>query len=163
MGGIYGGGLSPITTNVFQEFDPSTNTWTAPATSGTFTPRGYVSSAVVGNSLYVIGGVDTSGGNTYVVPTNEFFTPSVSDVKNSVTALPDIQLVPNPTNGLITVYNTNPVKQVIIENLFGETIKDLRSLHESNFTLDLSTLPSGTYFARFSLPGSVITRKIIRD
>ena len=51
---------NPLTTDLVQVFDPATNAWSTPATTGTFTPRAYLSGAVVNNKIYVIGGQDTS-------------------------------------------------------------------------------------------------------
>jgi N-acetylneuraminic acid mutarotase len=65
----------PLTTNTVQIFDPETNAWNTPATTGTFTPRSYLASGVVGNKIYVIGGQDTSR----VMNLNEVFTPTLEN------------------------------------------------------------------------------------
>src|SRR4051812_16901990 len=44
--------------NTLEVYDPSTNTWSTPQTTGTFTARAYLSSCVVGDKIYVIGGND---------------------------------------------------------------------------------------------------------
>jgi N-acetylneuraminic acid mutarotase len=51
---------NPLTKNVVQVFDPKTNAWNTPESTGTFTPRSYLSSSVVGDKIYAIGGQDTS-------------------------------------------------------------------------------------------------------
>ncbi len=63
----------PLTTNTVQIFDPEKNAWSTPTTTGTFTPRSYLSSAVIGNKIYVLGGQDTSR----VFNLNEVFTPAL--------------------------------------------------------------------------------------
>jgi len=63
--------VDPLTKDIVQVFDPATNSWSTPETSGTFTPRSYLSASVVGNKIYVIGGQDTSR----VYNTVEVYTP----------------------------------------------------------------------------------------
>ena len=65
----------PLTTNTIQIFDPGTNAWSTPTTTGTFTPRSYLSASAINNKIYVIGGQDTSR----VFNLNEVFTPAVTD------------------------------------------------------------------------------------
>ncbi len=65
----------PLATNTVQIFDPATNAWSTPTTTGTFTPRAYLSSGVVNNKIYVLGGQDTSK----VFNLNEVFTPTLEE------------------------------------------------------------------------------------
>jgi N-acetylneuraminic acid mutarotase len=65
----------PLTTNTIQIFDPATNAWSTPKTTGTFTPRSYLSAGVVNNKVYVLGGQDTSK----VFNLNEVFTPTLEE------------------------------------------------------------------------------------
>ena len=65
----------PLATNTLQIFDPATNAWNTPATTGTFTPRAYLSASAIHNKIYAIGGQDTSR----VFNLNEVFTPAVKD------------------------------------------------------------------------------------
>jgi N-acetylneuraminic acid mutarotase len=62
----------PLRINTVQVFDPASNAWSTPAVAGTFTPRSYLSSGVVNNKIYVLGGQDTSR----VMNVNEVFTPA---------------------------------------------------------------------------------------
>lgn len=48
--------------NRLEVFDPATNTWTTPATTGTFTKRVAHSSAYVDGKLYIIGGYSNATG-----------------------------------------------------------------------------------------------------
>ena len=85
-------------------------------------------------------------------------------VKTSVETHLNISLSPNPTTGIITVHNA-PVNvlHVTIMNVLGETVSELTNLGTKQLTIDISEFPQGTYFARFSSDGSVITRKIIKE
>lgn len=61
----------PLTKDVVQVFDPATTEWSTPVTTGTFTPRAYLSAAVVDGKIYAMGGQDTAT----VFNTVEVFTP----------------------------------------------------------------------------------------
>jgi N-acetylneuraminic acid mutarotase len=52
--------VNPLTSDIVQVFDPKTNSWSNPTVTGTFTPRSYLSCAVVNEKLYAIGGQDTA-------------------------------------------------------------------------------------------------------
>ncbi len=65
---------NPLTKDIVQVFDPKNNTWSTPQTTGTFTPRAYLSASVVGGKLYAIGGQDTS----QAFNTVEVFTPGAN-------------------------------------------------------------------------------------
>jgi len=52
-------------------FDPSTNQWAAPVTTGTFTARSQLTSCVINNKIYVFGG----GDSTKVFNTLQVFDP----------------------------------------------------------------------------------------
>ncbi len=65
----------PLTRDFVQVFDPATKTWTTPATTGTFTPRSYLSAAAVNGKIYAIGGQDTA----QVFNTVQVYTPGAQD------------------------------------------------------------------------------------
>ncbi len=71
-------GIFPYAMDVF---DPSTNTWSTPVTTGTFTPRGSLTSVVMGGKIYVMCGFD---GN---IPLNtvEVFDPDSNTWSTPVT------------------------------------------------------------------------------
>ncbi|HEY3876583.1 MAG TPA: kelch repeat-containing protein, partial [Candidatus Kapabacteria bacterium] len=52
--------VEPLAKDIVQVFDPATNAWSTPTTTGTFTPRSYLSASVVDNKIYTMGGQDTS-------------------------------------------------------------------------------------------------------
>jgi hypothetical protein len=84
----------------------------------------------------------------------------VSIIKNPYS----ISLYPNPTTGIIIVHNApSNMLHVTIANVLGETVSEIANPDIADFTIDLSKLPPGTYFAKFSGEGEVITRKIIRE
>jgi len=81
------------------------------------------------------------------------------------TALEQITLSPNPTNGIVAVQGVPLSAQVQVQvmNVLGVAVQELARKAESNFTLDLSKLVPGTYYIRFSLANSVVTKKVVRE
>ena len=76
----------------------------------------------------------------------------------------NISVSPNPTTGIITVHNSaENIQHISVRNILGENIIDLTKPNASEFTLDLSKFPAGTYITTFVMPNSVITKKIIRE
>jgi len=101
-----------------------------------------------------------SGGRMRIV--SEILSSSVK------TSPPDYnsfaQLSPNPTTGKISVHNApENIQRITIMNVLGEKVLELPHPNTPEFTLDLSELSAGTYFARFSLANEVITRKIMKE
>jgi hypothetical protein len=81
-----------------------------------------------------------------------------------VGALPDIKLFPNPTDGIINVQNVPSVMEnIIVVNVLGETVMELKNLDSQDFTLDLSKLTPGTYYVRFISAKSVTTKMALRN
>ena len=73
-------------------------------------------------------------------------------------------LSPNPTTGIITVQNTEQnISHITVSNILGEQMLELVKPNAPEFTLDLSKLPPGIYFARFVMAGEVVTRKIVKE
>jgi len=65
MGGNESGKITPgvNNSNRLEMYDPSSNSWTTPKTTGTFTPRQYLGSAAVQGKIYIIGGTGGANGN----------------------------------------------------------------------------------------------------
>ncbi|MEP7234155.1 MAG: kelch repeat-containing protein [Ignavibacteriota bacterium] len=53
---VMGGSTSATSFSGLQVFDPSTNIWSTPTTTGTFTPRDRLTATVVNGNIYTIGG-----------------------------------------------------------------------------------------------------------
>ncbi|MDP4219065.1 MAG: T9SS type A sorting domain-containing protein [Bacteroidota bacterium] len=130
--------------------------WTAVNSGLTVSPSPYVSAlGVAGTNLFA---------STDIVWRRALSDFGASDVPEHSQPDITISLSPNPTIGDITVHNppTNTL-HIIITNVLGETVRELSNSGAADFTLDLSTLPPGTYFARFEAQNEVITRKIVRE
>jgi photosystem II stability/assembly factor-like uncharacterized protein len=116
--------------------------------------------AVMGTNLFVgtfIG--DVTG--IWKRPLSDF---GINDVKNTPQSDLNISLSPNPTTGIITVHNTSAnILHVTVNSILGESVLELEHPNAPEFTLDLSKIPPGIYFARFVMAGEVVSRKIIKE
>ncbi len=82
MGGMTGPETPDHMSNKLEIFDPATNTWSTPTTTGTFTPRNNLCACVVGGKIYTMGGFDARNDlNTFEVfdpATNAWSTPKTN-------------------------------------------------------------------------------------
>jgi hypothetical protein len=117
-----------------------------------------LSSCVVDGRIYALGGYTPHT----TLNTVEVFTPGPPDEVSSAASASPIVLSPNPTDGLITLHADN-TKHITIENLLGNRVLEVGYPRSPEFTLDLSKLPAGLYFARFEMEGTVIMRKIVKE
>jgi hypothetical protein len=107
----------------------------------------------------VVVGTDITG--TWYRPLSEI----IDALGVSKTASPNdpLRLSPNPTEGIIAVHAAN-IEHITIENLLGERVLEVANPRASEFTLDLSKLPAGIYFARFEMAGGeVVMRKVVKE
>jgi len=108
-----------------------------------------------------------SGGNFILYSGNSglwYFPLESLAVKTTIGTQPNISLSPNPTTGIIMVHNVSAnILHVTVSSILGESVLELEYPNAPEFTLDLSNLPPGTYFARISLQNEIITRKIIKE
>ena len=103
----------------------------------------------------------TNGKGVWRRPLSDF---GINEVKNPTQPDLNISLSPNPTTGIITVHNSSAnILHVTVSSILGESVLELEHPNAPDFTLDLSKLPAGTYFVRFSLVNEVVTRKIMKE
>jgi PKD repeat protein len=74
-----------------------------------------------------------------------------------------IEVSPNPTNGIVAMQGAPANAQVQVMNVLGVAVREIPKITESNFTLDLSTLPAGTYYIRIASNNGVVTKKIVKE
>ncbi|MDP4230439.1 MAG: kelch repeat-containing protein [Bacteroidota bacterium] len=144
----------------FEIFDPSNNTWTSPViTSGAFEARQGLTAEFTGGKIFAMGGANNSES---ALITNQVFIPTPSAVPQR--DFSDISLSPNPATGRFTIGNiSSNVTKVLIMDVLGKTVGEVRNIRTSDISLDLSNLASGTYYVRFISPNSVITRILVKD
>ena len=75
--------------NTMEVFNPSTNTWSTPKTTGNFTPRTALTSAVVNGKIYVMGGlsaiVNSELTPSWALNRLEIFDPSTNSWSSPIT------------------------------------------------------------------------------
>ena len=149
-------------TNIFAAVSPggvylSTNNganWSNVSTGLTDT---YISTLFMSGKYIFAGGYS----GAWRRPLSDF---GIADVKKSLQPDINIFLSPNPTTGIITVHNVSAnILQVIVSSILGESVIELTHPNAPEFTLDLSKLPPGTYFARFVMADDVVTREIVKN
>jgi len=114
------------------------------------------------HSLYNVGEYLFAGTNSGIYRRSFTDLADVSERKG-ISNL-NLFLSPNPTTGIITIHNAPPnMLHVTITNVLGETASEVTNLGAPDFTIDLSKLHPGTYFARFTGEGEVLTRKILKE
>ena len=106
---------------------------------------------------------DADGEETIFEFIVEFRSLSIDDkiLSNS------IQLYPNPTPDLITIYNNNidvQLSELIIFDINGRALEtmNLQNLTTKETTITLEKYPSGIYFARIVSPTASTVRRIIK-
>ena len=72
-------------TNLLQIFDPASNSWTIPSTSGTFTPRSFLTSSVIDGKIYVLGGEKGIDSDLTKLNTLEVFDPLTNTWSTPIT------------------------------------------------------------------------------
>jgi photosystem II stability/assembly factor-like uncharacterized protein len=158
---VGGGNLFAVSDTVdFGIFRTTTNgdSW-IPADTGIKPSYDAYCVTVIGNYLYA--------GSSYGVwrrPLSDFPVGPPAIVSSSITRQNDVVLFPNPTNGLLTVRGSSSnITHLTITNLLGQSLIEQSAPGAVSYTLDLSKLPAGTYFARFSIGGEIVTKKIVKE
>ena len=72
-------------------------------------------------------------------------------------------LYPNPTDGELTIGVAGEVQSIVIYNAMGRPVGgwNLRRITEGQVSLDLNTLPAGTYIVRIQTADNITARRII--
>jgi hypothetical protein len=89
--------------------------------------------------------------------------PSVTGISEKTESLSDIEIFPNPTNGIITIDLKNNLEtKVIITNIFGRVLTK-KSYQKPLITFDLNDFPDGFYMVSVINKKGIFTRKIIKS
>jgi hypothetical protein len=112
----------------------------------------------VDGKIYVLGGYTPHR----ELNTVEVFTPGPPNSVPSPPGSPSFDFSPNPTEGIITIHDAN-IEHITVENLLGRSVLEAAAPRSPEFTLDLTKLPAGLYFARFEMAGTVVMRKIVKE
>ncbi|MFT5230640.1 MAG: hypothetical protein ACI836_000013 [Saprospiraceae bacterium] len=70
-------------------------------------------------------------------------------------------ILPNPANDFLSLDNSNPIEQLRVINVLGQTILS-KKVGATNTKIDISALKVGTYFAEVTIEGSTNTYQFIK-
>lgn len=68
-------------------------------------------------------------------------------------------LYPNPSSGFVKIVSIQPIKRYFVFNSIGKLVL-ADNPNDLDFHLDLSNLPSSTYYIKLEIENSLITRKL---
>ncbi len=75
-----------------------------------------------------------------------------------------IEIYPNPTTSQVSIRSGGTaILGVTVLNVLGENMLSIPNSHSSDISLDLSKLPSGTYFLQIETENGIVLRKVIRE
>ncbi len=116
------------------------------------------------SSLVILGDylfAGTSSDGVYRRPLSEM--PGMNEVSTHAAANNSVRIFPNPTTGLVTLDCSAKITQLQVSNLLGQSVIEQSNPGTSNFTIDISKLSAGTYFAKLTMPGALVVKKIVRE
>ena len=88
----------------------------------------------------------------------------LTETNESVFDLEQLQLYPNPSNGVFNIAFQEIVKtelNINVVNLLGQSLYETNIVDKKDFELDLSNFPSGTYLLKISHEQKNVTKKLI--
>ena len=100
--------------------------------------------------------------NFYVRSIPEMTKDTASSVVQTIQPGDTIAIYPNPAMGTVTVLSGGTsIFGISVLNVLGESVMDMQNLRESDITLDVSKLVSGTYFVRIATESGSVLRKVV--
>jgi hypothetical protein len=109
--------------------------------------------------------VTTSNGNYAVIVTQNncsdtsdcYNITTVGLIENS--ALSDVTIYPNPSNGQYTLKGNN-INSIVVYNLIGEKVFQ-SAINSTTSEIDLSNMPNGVYFIKIQVLQTFFTKKVV--
>ena len=113
-------------------------------------------------------GTVVSGGEFTNFGATEFCFQGSAGVRLNTYELTDINkddkrfiLSPNPASGILNIsVGKTPIQKLEIFSMFGQLMKSVNQ--ENKQQIDVSDLPSGTYFTRITTKQDIVTRSFVR-
>ena len=89
-------------------------------------------------------------------------TPTATGI-NAISFENEITIYPNPVKNTLNIKSNEPLKQIIIYDLTGKSLKTKENYNENNLTINISDLSKGIYFIQtISTTGKTFTTKFIK-
>jgi hypothetical protein len=98
-----------------------------------------------------------------VAPPNVVMGINVNESVAPTAPVAQIEISPNPTNGIVTLQNIPLGSNVMVMNVLGETVQTKTTQSNTNLSLDLSNVTAGTYYIRIASGNSVTTKSIVKE
>ncbi|MCE3226294.1 MAG: hypothetical protein K0S32_845 [Bacteroidetes bacterium] len=165
--------ISVIANDVFQWNDDALNTGTGATAFATnnicnvnFSGANYTNQAGPYTFRVYAWDAEGSGGtfrmDTLVLNGTSTFSLGVGLPTLSHDLNAKFKLYPNPSaNGLVTVEANGNFSKVEVVNILGSVVASQNAILNEKINLDLTTLPTGTYFVRMTSGAKVTTEKLI--
>jgi hypothetical protein len=112
----------------------------------------------------LVAGVNAGAGYGYASarPIKEMVDTTPASVVQTTLPGDTIAVYPNPAMGTVTILADGTfIYAVSVLDVLGEDVLDMPNLRESDITLDLSKIPSGTYFLRIETGNGSVLRKVV--
>ena len=73
----------------------------------------------------------------------------------------NINLYPNPSNGVINIKSTKMINSILVMDIQGSLVKNYSNQNGTSIKLDLSELESGIYFIQISSGNETIQKRVV--
>ena len=139
--------------NTVYKYDSTSNTWSTFGGSFVSDDQATYNDLVVDNvTNYLVLAYSQSGTKVKRIALGNL---SVQDVKKD-----NLEVYPNPTNGIIKIKGDSKIKSVEISNTVGQLLGTKYDAQQ----IDLTSYPKGVYFVKINLEnGKQITKKVIKN
>ncbi len=108
----------------------------------------------------IIEGITTAGFQSYALGVDDFKVEAAPlGIEAPIANV--FKMAPNPVTDVLQISATKSMENVTVFNLIGQVVSS-KELNSSSTTLDLSTLPSGTYLVKITADGKAQTQKVIK-
>ncbi|MCQ2297880.1 MAG: T9SS type A sorting domain-containing protein [Bacteroidales bacterium] len=135
---------------------------------GIYAPSEVATISATANSHYVFdrwNDGDTANPRNIVVVSDTAFTAYfVGESQESIAEAESarITLSPNPTSGKVRVSASEPMRQAAVYDMAGKEVFSAKAVvPKTEWDLDLSSLPSGSYIVKITTKSRTATRKLI--
>jgi len=86
----------------------------------------------------------------------------MSGINNQI--LSDVNIYPNPFTNNITVSNAENIEYVIITNILGQTVKEIKSTGKNTVLVDTNKLPAGIYLITIQTTnGDRVVHRVVKQ
>lgn len=85
--------------------------------------------------------------------------PPLVSTRNQIESNIALQIMPNPTTGLVYFETEKTPNQILVLDVLGRTVKQINTIN--NNQIDLTDLSKGLYLVRFEIEGQTVTKKVI--